>query len=401
MNNFLKKDFKWTIIACFAGYVVQAVINNFAPLLFITFHTSYQISLDKIAVLVTINFGVQLLVDLAATRLVDKIGYRISMVLAHLMAAVGLVSMAFLPEILPSAYSGLVIAIVLYAIGGGLLEVLVSPIVEACPTKRKEATMSLLHSFYCWGHVFVVLASTLFFVTVGISHWKILACIWGLIPLANLFLFTQVPINTLVEEKDGLSIRDLFRNKIFWVLMLLMVCAGASEQGMSQWASAFAEAGLGVSKTVGDLAGPCAFAVCMGCARLFYAKYSEKIPLQKFMVFSGCLCIMTYFVASLVGNPVINLVGCALCGFSVGILWPGSFSIAAKLCRKGGTAMFALLALGGDLGCAGGPALVGMVAERLGGDLKRGILAAVVFPILLLVGLALVKILPQKTATID
>ncbi len=367
---------------------MQAVVNNFVPLLFLTFHSTYGISLDRITLLVTFNFGIQLLVDLFSVKFVDRIGYRTCMVAAHVFAVIGILGLTFLPEVMPDPFLGLLLAVALYALGGGLLEVLVSPIVEACPTKRKEAAMSLLHSFYCWGHVGVVLLSTLYFTVFGIENWKYLAFVWALIPACNAVVFLKVPIAELIEGGErGLTLGELVKSRLFWIMMLLMVCAGACEQGVSQWASAFAEMGLGVSKTVGDLAGPLFFAVLMGLSRVFYGKYSEKIPLERFLVFSGLLCLGSYLLSSLSAIPVLSLLGCGLCGLSVGILWPGTISMASSGIRGGGTAMFALLALAGDLGCSGGPTFVGLVSGALGDDLKKGILAGAVFPVLLLLGL--------------
>lgn len=385
-----EKQYNHTIYASFIGYIVQAIINNFVPLLFLTFQTSYQISLDKITLLVTFNFGMQLLVDMASVKFVDKIGYRICIIAAHVLSAAGLAGLTILPELFADPFVGLLLSVAVYAVGGGLLEVLVSPIVEACPTQRKEAAMSLLHSFYCWGHVGVVLISTIFFRLAGIGNWKYLAWFWALIPVLNAFYYAKVPITQLnSQEERGLTLKELLRNRLFWVLFLLMMCAGACEQGISQWASAFAERGLGVTKTVGDLAGPLMFALLMGSSRAFYGKYSEKISLKGFMAGCGVLCLFSYLLASLSGLPVLGLVGCGLCGLSVGILWPGTFSLAAKGIRRGGTAMFALLALAGDLGCSGGPTFVGFVSGALGDDLKKGILAGAVFPVALLVGLFL------------
>lgn len=394
---FQRKNYNHTVYACFTGYIVQAIVNNFAPLLFLTFQSELGISLDRIALLVSINFGFQLLIDLLATRYVDKLGYRPCIYAAHIFSFVGLVGLAVLPGRLGDPFVSLLIPVLTYAVGGGLLEVLVSPIVEACPADHKEARMSLLHSFYCWGHMGVVLISTAFFALFGIAHWRIVALIWALVPLGNLFFFMTVPIASLNgEDGQGLSIRRLAGLREFWVLMLLMLCAGACEQSVSQWASAFAERGLGVSKTVGDLAGPLAFAALMGLSRVFYSKFSEKISLSRFMACSGVLCLISYLLASLTTSPLPGLIGCGLCGLSVGILWPGTFSIAAKAIRGGGTALFALLALAGDLGCMSGPALVGFVSTAAGGQLKSGILAAVVFPVLLLIGLALNKRLSRN-----
>ena len=388
----MKLTYRHTISACFIGYIVQAILNNFAPLLFLTFQSSYRIPLTQITMLVTVNFGVQLLVDLLSAGFVDKIGYRASMGIAHLTSALGLVLLAFLPELLPAPFFGLLIAVIVYAVGGGLLEVLVSPIVESCPTDNKAKTMSLLHSFYCWGHVGVVLISTAFFAVFGIGNWKILAVLWAVVPFLNFFLFLRVPIAPLVPEGEkGLRLGELVRMRLFWILFLMMMGAGASEQAVSQWASTFAEQGLGVSKTVGDLAGPMAFAVCMGLSRAFYGKRGDRIDLDRFMAASGVLCAASYLLISLVPVPALGLAGCALCGLSVGIMWPGTFSKAAATLRGGGTALFALLALAGDLGCSGGPTLAGMVSGAAGNDLHAGILAAVVFPVLLLLGLALLR----------
>lgn len=388
----MKTDYQKTLYACFIGYIVQAIVNNFAPLLFLTFQNTYHIPLSSITMLVTINFGLQLIVDLVSVGFVDKIGYRASLLIAHIFATVGIMALAVLPELTSNPFAGLLMAVVIYAIGGGLLEVLVSPVVEACPTDNKEKAMSLLHSFYCWGHVGVVLISTVFFRVLGIGNWKVLACIWALVPLCNAFLFARVPIAPLIKDgQQGYSIKDLAKQKLFWVFLLMMVCAGASEQSVSQWASTFAEKGLGVSKTVGDLAGPMAFAVLMGTSRAIYGKFGDKIDLSKFMIGSSLLCGASYLCISLVPSPVFGLIGCAVCGLSVGIMWPGTFSRASAALPRGGTALFALMALAGDLGCSGGPTLVGMVSSGFGDNLKAGILAALVFPVLLLVGIMACK----------
>lgn len=394
MNHAYAKtaNYNHTMYACFIGYIVQAIVNNFVPLLFLTFQATYNIPLSKITMLVTINFGLQLLIDLLSVSFVDRIGYRASMLLAHICAALGFLLLTILPEIFSDPFIGLLIAVTIYAIGGGLLEVLVSPVMEACPTDNKEKAMSLLHSFYCWGHVGVVLLSTLFFKLFGIENWKILAVLWAIIPIINTILFTKVPMASLIEEGEtGLTIPQLFSKKIFWLFLLIMVCAGASEQSVSQWASTFAEKGLGVSKTIGDLAGPMAFAILMGTARAFYGKYGERINLDLFMIYSGILCVISYLCIALVSSPIFGLIGCALCGLSVGILWPGSFSKASASIRGGGTAMFALMALAGDLGCSSGPTLVGMVSSHFGDSLNVGILSAIIFPILFLIGIGVSK----------
>ena len=377
-------QYKHTVRACFVGYVVQAIVNNFAPLLFLTFQAQYGIPLSQITVLITVNFALQLTVDFVSAFFIDKIGYRVSIVAAHAFAAAGLVLMTVLPEIMPSPFAGLLIAVMCYAVGGGLLEVLVSPIVEACPTDNKEQAMSLLHSFYCWGSVAVVGLSTLFFALFGTRSWRYLALMWAAVPLTNAFVFSKVPIAPLIEDGEkGLSIKELFKNKMFWIFMLLMLCSGASEQAVSQWASTFAERGLGVSKTIGDLTGPMLFSVLMGLSRLIYGKFGGRIKLDSIMLGSGVLCIISYLIITLTDSSVLGLCGVALCGLSVGIMWPGTFSKASASIKGGGTAMFALLALCGDLGCSGGPTFAGMMASRFGDNLKIGMLCAIVFPAVL------------------
>lgn len=382
----MKSNYKHTVNACFLGYIVQAIVNNFAPLLFVTFQCTFDIELSKITMLISLNFIIQLSVDLLSAKVIDKIGYRCAMVGAHLFSALGLVLLAVLPYAMGDSFAGLLISVVIYAIGGGILEVLVSPIVEACPTDNKEKAMSLLHSFYCWGHVLVVLLSTLFFTLFGIENWRILAVVWALVPLANAFIFTKVPIAPLIEEGEtGMSINELFTSKLFILLFIMMICSGASEQAVSQWASTFAIEGLGVSKTVGDLAGPLSFAVFMGTSRALYGKFGDRLPQKKALPACCVLCAVSYLMISLSPIPALSLVGCAICGFNVGIMWPATFSLSSAMLKRGGTAMFALLALGGDLGCTAGPGAVGFISSAFGDNLKVGILFALVFPLVLLI----------------
>lgn len=388
----MKQNYKKTMYACFIGYIVQAIVNNFVPLLFVTFQKTYDIPLSKITFLITINFVIQLVVDMLSAGFIDKIGYRASVIIAHVCAAVGLILLSFLPELMSDSYIGILIAVFFYAIGGGLIEVLISPIIEACPTDNKEKAMSLLHSFYCWGHMGVVLLSTLFFAVFGIEKWRILMVIWAAVPIVNILVFATAPIYSLVDEGEtGLSFKDLFKNKVFWLMMLMMLCAGASEQSVSQWASTFAEKGLGVTKTVGDLAGPMAFAMLMGTSRLIYGKYGDRFELDKFMSYSCILCIVSYLCIVFVPSPVVGLIGCAVCGFSVGIMWPGTYSKASAAIKGGGTVMFAMLALAGDVGCSGGPTLVGLISSAFGNNLKMGILSAIIFPVLLFAGVKIAK----------
>lgn len=387
----IRNSFKHTLFASYIGYFVQAIINNFVPLLFLTMQNDFGFSYRKISLLIMINFTVQLFIDLLSAGFIDRIGYRKSIVAAHFFAAAGLCCLGVLPFCLPDPYVGVVISIVIYATGSGLIEVIISPLVEACPTENKSGSMSLLHSFYCWGQMSVVLLSTVFFRLFGVGNWRTLSFLWAAVPLLNGLYLTCVPMPKLLGDFKGAGIRTLLGRRIFFVCGVIMFCAGASEIAMSQWASAFAESGLGVSKTVGDLLGPCMFAALMGTSRVLYAKLSTKISLKRVMVMLAVLCIASYLLASLSKNPVLSLVGCGLCGLSVGVMWPGTFSLSTKEISDGGTAMFALLALFGDLGCATGPAAVGFVTSFFGNNLSRGLLFAVAFPLLLLLMLTGMK----------
>ena len=378
-------NYQKTKIACYLGFITQAISANFAPLLFLKFHHDYQISLGNIAWISTCFFFTQLLIDLFCAKFVDRIGYRVCVVASEVCSATGLIGLAFLPEIFPNPLAGILCSVILYAMGSGLIEVLCSPIIEACPFDNKEATMSFLHSFYCWGAVGTILISTIFFLIFGIESWKWLAVLWALIPVVNIYNFATCPIEYLVDEENGMKVTELFRKPLFWIAICLMICSGASELAMAQWASAYAEAALGLSKTIGDLAGPCMFAVAMGISRVIFGKYGERIDLMKFMASSGILCVICYFLTALSSNPILGLIGCIVCGFSVGIMWPGTISISSKEFPMGGTAMFALLAMAGDLGGSIGPGIVGRVTQSAGNNIQVGMGVGLVFPFILLI----------------
>ena len=387
----MANNYKKTLTACYLGFVTQAITANFAPLLFLKFHSEFRIPLGKIALISTVFYLTQLAVDIFCSFFVDRIGYRKCVITSEICAVTGLIGLAFLPDLLPDPLTGIIISVIIYAVGSGLIEVLCSPIVETCPFEHKEAAMSLLHSFYCWGSVGVILLSTVFFAVFGIDSWKWLACIWAIIPLCNIYNFATCPIDYTVEEGSGMGIRGLFQSPLFWMSIVLMVCAGASEMAMAQWASAFAESALKLSKTTGDLAGPCMFAVTMGISRVIYGKRGDKLDLMKFMIGSGCLCLLCYILASISDRPVLGLIGCIMCGFSVGIMWPGAISICSKRLPNGGTAMFAFLATAGDLGGAFGPGLVGNITQNANNDLRRGMMAGCIFPFVLIISLLILK----------
>ncbi len=387
----MKPNYNRTLIACYMGFITQAITANFAPLLFLTFHNNYDISLGKIALIPTVFFITQLIIDILCAKFADVIGYRRCVVGSQLISALGLIGLAFLPDVVSNPFVGIIVSTIVYAVGSGLTEVLVSPIVEACPFEHKETAMSLLHSFYCWGSVGVILLSTLFFAIFGIENWKWLSCIWSIVPFVNVYNFIVCPIQHPIEDGEGMNISQLLKVPLFWIAIVLMVCAGASELSMSQWASAFSESALGLSKSLGDIAGPCMFAVTMGISRTLYGKYGKKLNLMKFMIGSGCLCLLCYIMASTSSLPLVGLLGCIMCGFSVGIMWPGSISICSAKIPTGGTAMFALLAMAGDLGGALGPAIVGNISQSAGDNMQKGMLASSIFPIILIVSILLLK----------
>ncbi|MFZ1382213.1 MAG: MFS transporter [Scrofimicrobium sp.] len=357
--------------AAYVGYVVQAIVNNLAPLLFIVFHTQFNIPLAQLGLISALNFGVQLLTDFASMFFVDKVGYRIPIVLAHVLATIGLVLMGILPGILGDPFLGLCIAVVVYAIGGGLLEVLVSPIVEHLPTPadQKASGMALLHSFYCWGQLAVVVGTTLLLGATGLGRWSLLPMAWAVVPLINVFVFMRVPLPKTVADEDRTSLRNLFGTPLFLAALVLMMTGGAAELTMVQWSSFFAEQGLGVSKEFGDLLGPGLFALLMGLGRFAYGMWGTRVDLKQALLLSSLGAAVCYVVAATSPITIVSLLASALCGLMVALLWPGTFSLASARFPLGGAAMFAVLALAGDAGGATGPGLAGGLAEAAHGPL--------------------------------
>lgn len=408
MEN-IQYTYKHTLRACYFGYIIQAIVNNLAPLLFVVFQEQFHISFEMIGRLILINFTTQIVVDILAVKFIDRIGYRVGVIGAHIFSAAGLIALGTLPLVMPNPYVGLIIAVMLYAIGGGLIEVLISPIVDALPGDAKASAMSLLHSFYCWGQVLVILITTVLLQWVGREMWFIFPLLWALIPIYNLTKFIKVPMMPAVSEHEKMPLKELFSSKLFLIALLLMMCAGAAELSMSQWASLFAEKGLQVPKVLGDLLGPCLFAVLMGIGRTIYGIYGDRIHLKKALIASSILCIMCYGITIFVSIPIISLLGCALCGLSVSLMWPGTLSLTSATYPKGGTAMFGLLAVMGDVGASIGPwttgwvsdlaqksdyvielsRVTGMNLEQLG--LKMGMLGAIIFPICMVMGLLILK----------
>ena len=384
------KDYNKTKQACYLGFVTQAIVANFTPLLFIAFHREYDIPIASLALIPAVFYIVQLITDLLCAKF-RNIDYRKSIIASEVAAALGLAGMAFLPGLFQNPIVGILICVSVYAVGSGLIEVLCSPIIEACPFPNKEGMMSLLHSFYCWGAVGVIVGSTLFFTLFGLDNWRILACLWALLPLYNIFNFATCPIEPIVQDSEGMSMGQLLGNKTFWLFLILMVAAGASESSMAQWTSAFAEASLGVDKAIGDLAGPCGFAFCMGLGRMWYGKKGQRLDLSAYMTGAGILCFVTYLTASLSPIPFVAFAGCMISGLAVGIMWPGSISLTSARMPGGGTALFALLALAGDMGGTLGPSLVGVGTQAGNNDIQSGLLAASVFPVILVICLICIR----------
>ncbi|MGN0522366.1 MAG: MFS transporter [Eubacterium sp.] len=390
-------NYKHTITACFIGYIVQAITCNFAPLLFVSWSNEFSVSMTQITAIITMTFFIQIIVDLVSAKFVDKIGYKICLIFAHIFSCSGFIALSILPYAMKNPMTGIVISVILYSTGSGLLEVLVSPVVESCPTDNKAGAMSLLHSFYCWGTVLVIGVSSAYFALFGRDNWKYIALLWAAVSLANAVFFCLVPVKEPDSAEKAVKISDLFKNKFFIIAIIIMICSGASELAMSQWASTFAEKGLGVSKTVGDLAGPMAFAVLMGAGRVIFSKLSSKIRIEKYLAASAVLCIISYFTASLSPSPVVSLIGCALCGLAVSAMWPGTISLSSQRIPAGGTAMFAFLAFAGDVGCTTGPTFIGFISTAQNGDVKKGLTFGFIFPLIIILMLFLIKPLSKKS----
>ena len=386
----MSKSYKSTKIACYVGFVVQAIINNFLPLLFIIFNTEYHLNYEQLGRLLFINFFVQLVVDALTPLVVKRVGYRGAAIACHGLAAVGLCLLGILPKLFPTnIYSCLVAAIIVYASGSGIIEVCISPIVEMLPGDKKGADMAFSHSFYCWGQMFTVLVSTLLIFIIGQRHWHFIPMLWAIIPLYNMLNFTRVPIVEQPEESVSKTASTLFKNRDFWIFIIVMICAGASEITMAEWASIFTQQALGVSKTVGDLLGPCAFAVCMGSGRVIFGLLDGKFNPKKALILNNILCVLCYTGVAVLKQPALSLVACALCGFSVSLSWPGTYSMSARHFANGGTLMFSVLALSGDLGCSIGPWIMGIVANNT--NLQTGFLVSAIFPAIMVIALPFLK----------
>ncbi len=402
----MELNWRRTKMACYMGYITQAINVNLAPLLFIIFQNEFGFTFEQIGRIILINFGTQIVADIIATKYVDRIGYRPAVLAALLLSVAGLVSLSFMPGLTGGAYMGLIIPVMLYSFGSGLIEVLISPIVEALPGDEKAAMMSLLHSFYCWGQMAVVLITTLLIWRLGSGIWPVLPILWAIVPAVDFFVFLKAPIGSVIAEGGTpMKIGDLFRSGFFWMAMLLMICSGSSELTMSQWSSLFAEKGLRVTKLVGDLLGPCLFAVFMGITRGAYGVAGSRVDIHKALIASGALCVICYATTIFAPHPIVSLIGCAVCGVSVALMWPGTLSFSAARFPLGGTAMFGILAVCGDIGGAFGPWIAGLVSdaaqktaavaglavstgmdlEQLG--LKAGLLVGMIFPVGLLIGL--------------
>ena len=387
-------SYKFTIFFSCIGYFVQAIAINFSPLLFNTFEKEFDISLSLISLLIAIAFTIQFITDILVAKFSKKINLRLMCVLAHILAALGMVGFSVLPGIMKDPYLALIISTALASVGSGFIEIVISPIVEACPTKRKSSMMAILHSFYSWGLAGVVLLSTLFFSFVGLENWRILSLLWAIVPLVGAVGFCFVPIFKLDgdnDKQDEASNRALTKIPIFWIFFGIMICAGAAEQAMGQWTSSFAESALHIPKAIGDLIGLFGFAIFMGLSRVIYSVFSSKINLRTYMSASAFLCVLSYLLIVFSPLPLLSLIGCAVCGFACGVMWPGTYSLAGKKLPYQSVSMFALLAFAGDIGCLIGPSLAGSIASAFGDNLKAAFLFAAAFPLIMFILLKFIK----------
>lgn len=379
--------YKSTIRACYIGNLVGALVTNLSPLLFVILMGSYNLSFEQVGRLVLINFFTQIIADLAFSKPVDTYGVRPFITLGHALVFIGFVMFAFSPRLFPhSPYTGLMLATVVFSCGGGLLELLLSAIVQAVPSDAKAAAMSLLHSFYAWGFIVVVVLTFLMLKLFGSANWPWLFLIWSLVPLFNFFNFLRVPLPPQVPDEHRTSTRVLASTPFFIFVVLGIALGGAAEVSMSQWTSAYAETTLGLSKQTGDLLGLCLFAGLLGLGRVLYGTYGKRFDIWRVMFLGSLFAAGCYLVAALSQHPIVSLVACAFCGLGVALLWPGSVTNAAHRFPFAGASMFAILAAGGDTGAAVGPWLLGLIADQIPTDfplspLRVGMVIGTLFPL--------------------
>lgn len=359
----IARSYGLTKVACYIGYVVQAVVNNLLSLLFVIFNAQpYNISLEKLGSIIFINFAAQLFIDYISVFFTSRFGYKKCVVFAQATSVVGFVLLGFLPRVI-EPYFGILFSILFLAVGSGLIEVLISPIIEALPSDNKASNMSFLHSFYCWGQVLTVIGTTALVFALGNDKWFYIPFVWSIIPFINTLLFTRCDILELENNSAHSSALSLLKNKSVYKYMVFMFCAGASEITMVQWSSFFVEKGFGTEKWLGDLIGPCLFAVLMGIGRIGYGILGKKVSLERLLCYFSALCFVCYLVVALSNNGIICALGCAVCGLSVSVMWPGVISLSAEKFHSSGTAIFSLMAMLGDIGCAVGPWILGLIAE--------------------------------------
>ena len=377
-----------TKIACYIGYIVQAVVNNFLPILFIAFNNIYGLGYEELARLMVFNFATQMVVDFITPKIVSKVGYKTGAVLSQLTAALGLFLLGVLPRIMDT-YTGIILSIIIYAFGSGLMEVLISPIVEMLPTSDKSGNMSLLHSFYCWGQAFTIIVTTILVMIFGYSRWANIPMLWAIIPFFNTLFFIKVPVIEPSIKTEKFKLKHLIKDQKFLIYMVMMLCAGASEIAMAEWASMFAQQALGISKVIGDLLGPCAFAIFMGTGRIWYAAVSKKLDFSKTLIVLSILCFICYIVVAVCEIPLVALIFCAVCGFTVSISWPGIYSEGAREFPEGSSVMYSVFAMCGDTGCCLGPWVLGIVADSAG--LNMGFLSASSFSVIMILAVLLLR----------
>ena len=357
------QSYKSTIAACYIGSFVQAIIVNTTPILFIPLREQFGLTFQQMGLLVLINFISQVGCDILFSNAIDKYGFRRFVVAAHGLAVVGLVLFAASPLLFDRPFAGFVTATIIFSGSGGLLELLLSPIVNAIPTDEKAGAMSVLHSFYSWGQAAVILLTTVLLFVFGRAWWQWIILIWTLVPLFNFFFLMRVPFAPNVPEEQRQGMDKILLKPFFIAALATILCGAAAELCISQWASAYLEEAMRLPKVVGDVGGVCLFAVMMGVGRLFYGMYGKKINVSLMMLIGTVGAAACYITVALSGTAVLSLLACGLCGLCVSLLWPGTLVVASEHYPLAGAWMFAILAAG-DIGASAGPWLMGVVAEQ-------------------------------------
>lgn len=357
------KSYQLTTISCFVGIFCQAVSSNITAILFIPLMTLYGLSYVHLGLLVGINFTTQVLVDIIASRLVDRYGFRVFVLPSDILAVIGLVLFGLTPVLFDNILTGLVFSTIIFSASCGLQEVMLSPIVNAIPHNDKGPAMALMHSFYAWGQVATIIITTLFLFFFGIENWQVIVFLWALVPLVNFFMFLAAPFPGVIHENQRMTMRDLILKPFYLVALLAIMGGAATELVMNQWSSTFSEKVLELPKVTGDILGMCGFAVFLGLGRVLYGRYGSKINMNNVLVGSAAAAVVCYIAVAISPLPAISLAACAVCGLAASLLWPGTLVITAEKYPLAGAWIFAILAAAGDIGAASGPFAAGVITD--------------------------------------